>query len=336
LTKAVVSSLAESCDVDERERLRKKLDSYPSPSSYNRLAELERLSGNMDEATELCLRCIHEFPRNGQAYVILAGIHLSTDRRDMAHDILERGVKQDRRSYSGLRMLSDLYADAGQYSRSIDCLQQILTFKRNDESVRRRLEEVNRVRQERGESGPVPESGTAHRRRSATPQPVSGTGPVVAGSQSDNGAIDLSSVPVELATSRPRPTPPTPAAIPEAKPVESGSNGVLNAVCSEHGVRGAVVVDEQGRLLVSQGLPAGRDELLAALATDVTSAAGDALSHAGHQPLQTWAIATAAEQILLFKRDSPLTLLMTAAPDAKLALLELRARQALIELGSPA
>lgn len=310
--------------MDEIERLRKKLDSYPSPSSYNRLAELERLNGQLDEAAELCRRCMHEFPRNGQAYVILAGINLSKGNREQAMDILRRGVAQDRRSYSGLRMLSDLYAEDGHYDASMQCLEQVLTFKRHDESVRRRLEEIRKIAQERGGQ--------------ASDQAAAGHAPPLQATQTgrqESDAIDLSSVPVELTSRRYTRSADTrpPVAVPAAQPVATSSDGVLSGVCAEQGVRGAVVVDEHGRLLISQGFSDGRDDLLAALAADVTSAANEALDAAGHDTLQSWAIATAEEQVVVFKRDSPITLLLTAAPTAKLALLELRARQALIELG---
>ena len=65
----------------EIERLRKKVENFPSASLYNRLAELARQAGNSEEAEDICRRCIKEFPRNGQAYVILAEIEAARGAR---------------------------------------------------------------------------------------------------------------------------------------------------------------------------------------------------------------------------------------------------------------
>ncbi|MFW5829844.1 MAG: tetratricopeptide repeat protein [Planctomycetota bacterium] len=300
--------------MDEIERLRKKLESYPSPSAYSRLAELIRLNGDLDEAAALCQRCIAEFPRNGQAYVILAGIHLSRGQRDTAKETLITGTRQDQRSYSGLRMLSDLHADDGNLGAAIACLEQILSFKRQDDSVRQRLQHLQQRRR----------SATSTSGRPVTHRVVRGDG-----SGADRDAVDLSAAPRALTSS---------AGAGPADEVDAGpapSAEALDILCSEPGVHGAVIVDRAGRVVVDRGLDA-EGELLAALAHDITVSGRNALRAIGGDDLQSWAIATAKRQILAFRRDGDLTLITEADASCKLALLELRARQALIDLGAEA
>ena len=78
----------------EFERLRKKVENYPSASAYNRLAELARLNKDDPEAERICQRCLKEFPRNGQAYVILAEIALAAGRSDDALKSLHLAVER--------------------------------------------------------------------------------------------------------------------------------------------------------------------------------------------------------------------------------------------------
>lgn len=120
----------------ELERLRKKVENFPSASLYNRLAELERLNGNGAEADTVCRKCIREFPRNGQAYVILAELQLAAGSRSEAQTLLHTAIERDARCYAGYRLLADLLVDGKDVPKDVPkaiwLLQQILTFKPND------------------------------------------------------------------------------------------------------------------------------------------------------------------------------------------------------------
>jgi predicted regulator of Ras-like GTPase activity (Roadblock/LC7/MglB family) len=141
--------------------------------------------------------------------------------------------------------------------------------------------------------------------------------------------IDLSATPLSLISGAPQlPSAPPPLPLPT-------SHSALDPLCAEPGVQGALVVDSTGRVVIGKGLEA-EAELLAALSLDVTTCGIEALGTIGSKSLASWSIATGRSQILAYRRDGDLSLIVKAEAGCKQALLELRARQALIDLGANA
>ena len=95
-----------------------------------------------------------------------------------------------------------------------------------------------------------------------------------------------------------------------------------------------MVADSQGRVVVAQNVADDKADVIAALTADLGAGASNVLKMLGHDKLASWFIAGEKGQIMAFKRDANLTLAVLAAPGVRAALLELRARQALIDLGS--
>jgi predicted regulator of Ras-like GTPase activity (Roadblock/LC7/MglB family) len=274
----------------EFERLRKKVENYPSASAYNRLAELARLNGSNDDAAAICNRCIKEFPRNGQAYVILAEISLASGRKDEALRHLQNAVERDNRSYSGHRLLADLYVDGNDHAAAMSHLRQILGFKPNDEAVKQRLERLAA----NGSATPAP----------TKPAPAPSSAPAA-----------------------------SPAAVrPAPASTASSHDSSLAALLTEPGVKGAVIADNQGRIIATKGLPNPVAELLAAMTGDISNSGADALKQLGQDQLLSWTIEAERGQVLAFRRDDTVTLAILANTDVRAALIELRARQTLIDL----
>lgn len=286
----------------EFERLRKKVENYPSASAYNRLAELARLNKDDPEAERICQRCVKEFPRNGQAYVILGDISLAAGRKDEALKNLHNAVERDTRSYAGHRLLSEIYVGEGNTAKALHHLRQILVFKPNDPPAVQKIEALSRA------SGVAKAAlaPTASGVRRSTPTPMAGN-PVL--------------IPAALAI-----IPAKAAASPSTR------TAAFAALCAEPGVRGAVVADHQGRVVIAHGLDSKAD-LLAALSAEITGAASATVKHLGQEQLASWLIEGERGQVLAFKRDQVLTLAVLAEPGVRAALLEIRARQALIDLG---
>lgn len=284
----------------EFERLRKKVENYPSASAYNRLAELARLNQDDAEAERICQRCAKEFPRNGQAYVILAEIALAAGRKDDGLKHLHNAVERDTRSYAGHRLLADAYAADGNTGKALHHLRQILVFKPNDPTAVQKMEALSRAA---GGAAAAPAMASSMRR--STPPPL-GTATLTPGA--------LATIPAKAAAS------------------PSTRTAAFTALCAEPGVRGAVVADNQGRVVVTHGLD-GKADLLAALAAEITGAATATAKQLGQEQLASWLIEGERGQVLAFKRDQVLTLAVLADTGVRAALLELRARQALIDLG---
>lgn len=297
----------------EIERLRKKLENYPSPSAYNRLADMLRMDGDNDEAEAICRRCISEFPRNGQAYVTLASIYLRSDQRDQAIEMLEKAVAQDRRCYGGYRMLADQYVELGRSDRALDLLQHVLTFKPNDTSVQKQVADLERM---------VPEQAVA----TATEAPPDESPLQVdaAEPREDSGVIDLSALSPSMTTAPVQPA---------SRAKSSGRHmSPLALLCEEDGVRGALIADQHGRLLMAQNVESPADEVLGALSVNFNRSGHEALVLLGNRGILTWTVSLERRQICAFRRLGELTLVVVAEPQAKTALIELRARQALKEL----
>ena len=275
----------------ELERLRKKVENFPSASAYNRLAELTRQGGDIADAESVCRRCIKEFPRNGQAYVILAEIEIVNGRKDDAVKHLITAVERDSRSYTAHRMLADHYIAVGKNLQAVQHLRQILTFKPSDPAVLQKIEQL---------TGKPPTA--------ALNRAIAGTG-----SQLAPG----------------RPAEPTPL----GNKVLPPKDGLVD-LCQEIGVRGALIADDKGRVVSSQRLSASQEDLLAALASEITKAGTHALGLVGQSGTTNWTVSAAQGQVLAFKRDGSFSVVVLAESNVRPAMIEIRARQALIDLGA--
>ncbi len=280
----------------ELERLRKKVENFPSASAYNRLAELVRSGGDDVGAEQACRRCIKEFPRNGQAYVILAEIELAAGRKAEAVKHLLSATERDSRSYTAHNLLAEHYIGERQIEQALSHLRHILTFKPNDPAILQRIEQLRPA---------GAESATA--RPAAPPRPPT--------------AVPGSAAPARAA----QPATASPSA---ARPTG------LAALCAESGVRGALVADARGRVVTSVGLAADIEDLLAGLAAEITAAAVRALDAAGTPRLAVWSMTAAQGQIFAFRREGDYTVVALTESGVRPAMLELRARQALHDLGA--
>lgn len=300
----------------EINRLWKKVENYPSPSAYTRLAELLRVGGDLDQAESVCRRCIKEFPRNGQAYVLLANIEVGRGKRDDALKLLRESVTNDPRCYGGFRMLADLSVEDRHLDDAVLYLQKILEFKPQDEGVRQRLDELQRRQAQGVDAEPEPKP----RRRADD-------------NEHHTETIDLTGMrSLTTAASKPRPRNPTP---PPGALNHSSKGTALTDLVAMDGVHGAVIGDAQGRALSDHGLADGQSDLLAALANDVATAAGAVGETIGGGLMVSLSIVADNGQAVCYRREGD-SLMLSALADRKLkaAMLEHRARQALIDLGA--
>ena len=326
----------------EIERLRKKLENFPSASLYNRLAELARQAGDDAEAEAVCRRCVREFPRSCQSYVILAEIKIAWSKKAEAIHLLQTGIEKDPRSYAAHRLMSDL---ADTKEQAIHHLRQILQFKPGDPATVQRITELG---------GKVP-TGTTSRHRTVAvttapnPPAIAGSPPPQSATTAQRPTVKPLKAPVDGKAPLPFEMSPSPAPAPAPAPARTAAVGtgatvlrslgnpktaVLDALCMEAGVRGVSIVDDQGRVVMSKNLPAGQDELLAALASDILKTTCATLAATGAGAPATWVLIASGGQVLTFSRDRMLSVVVLADPGVRPAMLELRARQALIDLGA--
>jgi len=289
----------------ELDRLRKKVENFPSASLYNRLAELARDAGSVEEAEEVCRRCMREFPRNGHSYVILAAIEAERGKREDALKLLRSAVERDPRSVSGYLMLGTLLLQDKDYAKAMGYLKQAAAIKPNDAQVTARISEIERI-------------------QTAVAAATGAAAPTAGEIKTPMGGEPL----VPFAG-------PMTTAIKAAALSTSGSRlAALDALCGETGVRGALVADWHGRVVVAKNMEAGQDELLAALSSEIAKSSTACQAALGSDKLTTWALLAGAGQVLSFQRDKAFSVVVLADPGVRPAMLELRARQTLIDLGT--
>ncbi len=300
----------------EIDRLRKKVENFPSPSSYNRLAELLHLAKHDTDAETVCRKCLKEFPRNSQVYALLADIQLGTNRRAEAGESLRAALERDGRNYAAARMYADWLAENRDVTGAIAQLKQVLAFRANDPAVVKRIAELEAQLKgvpagavlrtttptppARPPAPPPPRMLPASGHRTATPIPASGSG------------------------------------VRSATPGSGVRRSAFDTLAAEGGVRAAVVVDLQGQVVLSRSSPAtaGKEDALAAFAASISSALGELSTLAGHPNPASWVLGAEQGQVLAFHRDNGFSVVALADVAVRPAMLELRARQALIDLGA--
>jgi predicted regulator of Ras-like GTPase activity (Roadblock/LC7/MglB family) len=294
----------------EIDRLRKKVENFPSPSSYNRLAELLHLAKQEAEAESVCRKCLKEFPRNSQVYALLADIQFSTNRRPEGAESLRAALARDGRNYAAARMYADWLAENRDAPGAIAQLKQILTFRVDDPAVVKRISELEA--QIKG----VPVG--------AVPRPPAPPGPPQTPPAASSGL---------------RPAAPTTASSSGVRSVTSGSGvrrSAFDTLAAENGLRAAVVVDPQGQVMLARCTPAGagKEDALAAFAASISGAVAELATLAGHPKPSSWVLGAEHGQVIAFHRDNAFSVVTLADTSVRPAMLELRARQALIDLGA--
>ncbi len=298
--------IEEDSQVDsEIERLRKKAENYPSPSVYSRLADLLHRNGALDDADLICRRCIKEFPRKGDVYVVRARIQLARQQRADAVATLEECIKRDTQNGAALELLADIAQEDGDLPRAIAHLERLRAVRGDDQALLDRLRQLQERRATRADEG-VP-------------------------ARHDTETVDLtnfsSGLTSFLSAMGNNSVPPPPSAKP-------ASGNLLQPLCQEAGVTGAVVFDTRGHPLISSGLDTEQETLLAAMAQDVSSAADAALHDVSGGRFASWLIQSHLGQLMAFRRnEGNLCLVALTEQNVKAALMELKARQALIDLG---
>jgi predicted regulator of Ras-like GTPase activity (Roadblock/LC7/MglB family) len=248
---------------------------------------------------------MREFPRNGHAYVILAELELDKSNRPEALKLLQSAIERDPRSVTGHLMLANIHAGEKDNAKALTYLRQAAAIKPNDAHIIARIAEL--------EKGPGGKPATAAVAASSAGKPAA---------PSAEPLVPFAG-PMTMAVKS--------AAGPAAGASRSGS---LDALCAEPGVRGALVADMHGRVVVAKNLASGQDELLAALSAEIVRSSLACQTVLGAERLTTWALSAGAGQALAFQRDRAFSVVVLADPSVRPAMLELRARQTLIDLGA--
>lgn len=116
----------------ERRRLRARIERYPSPMLYAKLAELYLEDLDMQEAEKVCLSGTRAYPEYGGLWVVLADV--SAKRNDLTQALahLEKATHLDKYNYNALMQLAEVSLRSGKREKARESLEKILFFAPSD------------------------------------------------------------------------------------------------------------------------------------------------------------------------------------------------------------
>jgi len=304
----------------EKERLRQKIESYPNPILYARLAELYKTDGQIDAAVKVCEAGIRAFPDYGGTYLLLGQICFEQEDFDGALGYLEKASDLDHYNYMALKLLADTYMKLGRYTDAVEKLEQILYFAPGDEQV---TEALKTARKAAGVVEAKPEKAQA---------PVSAT-------------------PVPAPISTPAPAPPTRVKAVEAhkgsstiareKKVKTAAKkqgvyeNAMTILKSIDGVQGALLVDAFGLVIASYLSIDVDEELAGAMITNIYRSTARSSQQMGLGAFEDGVIEGEQGNIHLITIQD-MILAVFAASSIKMGLLEKAIRdfaEAILEVG---
>jgi predicted regulator of Ras-like GTPase activity (Roadblock/LC7/MglB family) len=139
----------------DKERLRSRIEQYPSPILYARLAELYLKDKDWDAAGEVCRRGERSYPDYGGLWYIKGKIALARENLNEALQNLEKAVSLDEYNYNAMQLLADAYLDSGQIEKSRQALEKIRFFAPNDEKIVEKLANLNSKKTDVSASSPT-------------------------------------------------------------------------------------------------------------------------------------------------------------------------------------
>lgn len=225
----------------EKRRLKARIELFPSPILYARLAELYTKEDDLDGGTEVCRTGCRAYPDYGGLWYVMGKIALARHHIDQGVEYLEKATTLDRYNYNALMLLTEAQVRRGHRDKGRETLEKVFLFAPGDEKATRWLKDFD-ARAEALEK----ESWQA-----AAPPLSPSADPIAA------------------------PAAAPPEAMPQARDAKqsSGVGTTLHVAIKEirrvTGVKGSILIDPYG-LVIASDLTANMDENLAgALITNI-------------------------------------------------------------------
>ncbi len=285
----------------EKSRVQTRLEQYPSPILYAKLATLQLTEEDYEHANRTCDAGCREFPKYGALWLVKARIHLALDQNDQARQKLQKATQLDHYNYDALILLAELQQQAGQFQQAIATCKQILSFSPEDETASKKLKKLEKQLAEGGNQ----------------PAPAA--------------AIEPEEVVAETVVATPEPS--ASAAGSSSKTVSASAkfSSLLIELREQEGVEGALLWDPFG-LVIAGALPDTLEEDLAAamLAGVCRAMDSDALCIG---ELDEAILECDHGSIYMYKTED-MTLALFAAPNAKPGLIQRAVRLFAEHMGS--
>jgi predicted regulator of Ras-like GTPase activity (Roadblock/LC7/MglB family)/Flp pilus assembly protein TadD len=248
----------------EKDRLRQKLQSFPNPTLFARLAELYKAEGSLDKAQEICRAGISNYPEYGGTYLVLGQVLLEKGDAAGGMQNIEKAIELEPYNYMALKMLGQALIQAGRPADAIERFNAILSFAPGDEPVMTMLRKAQQMLAKPAVSA-LPAAPPRSLLRRPAPPPVSKT-------HAPAAAEKPAPAPVEREKPAPAAAPAAGTAPPKHVPAKQTLlgeqqkkqqdlkrinlkrhviNDAITSFTSIEGVRGAVLVDVYGLVVAS-------------------------------------------------------------------------------------
>ncbi len=227
----------------ERRRLLAKIEQYPSPVLYARLAKLYLKDKDIAAAEKICRDGCRSYPDYGGLWASMGEIAIHRGDLVTATENLEKAATLDKYNYNGMMMLAETYLRRGMRDEGRATLLKILEFSPADEKVTAFIAEFDEraqaLEQEAAQATDVRTPGGKDTGADAPPGKISGN-------EEAQGMQDK-----------------------KTSGVGTSLHKEIRQIRRVDGVRGTVLIDPAG-LVIASDLPESVDEdLSAALITSI-------------------------------------------------------------------
>ncbi|MFH0939811.1 MAG: tetratricopeptide repeat protein, partial [Planctomycetota bacterium] len=120
---------------NEKKHLIEKMQTYPNPILYARLAELFKADGELERTIDTCRKGIQVFPKYGGTYLVLGQIYTEKKQWQEAAAQLEKSIELDKYNYLALKLLAQVYMELDRPADAAQRLEDILYFAPGDEAI---------------------------------------------------------------------------------------------------------------------------------------------------------------------------------------------------------
>ncbi|MBN2712839.1 MAG: tetratricopeptide repeat protein [Planctomycetes bacterium] len=123
----------------DKQRIRSRIEQYPSPMLYAKLAEL-CLSDDLAEAERVCNSGCRSYPDYGGLWTVMARIAQMRGNLSEAYAHLEKATELDKYNYNALFMLAEVAVQTGRKDSAKQALEKILFFAPDDIKAKKWLD----------------------------------------------------------------------------------------------------------------------------------------------------------------------------------------------------
>jgi predicted regulator of Ras-like GTPase activity (Roadblock/LC7/MglB family)/thioredoxin-like negative regulator of GroEL len=290
----------------ECKRLRERIDNYPNPRLYSRLAELLRADGKADEARSLIARGLRNYPTYGGLHYVLGLLANDEDDLEVASKHLKEATEDDTFNYAALKLLAEVCVKLERPAEAVEAYAKILAFAPDDEEIKDRRA---RLMVEEGIEESAKKQEPARKVSPSMDTKVMGTEEVAAGMAAEEAKQGAASASAGTKL------------MPTEEAEDSELAPAIRELTSGAGIEGAVLVDNYG-LPVASSLPEGTEEALAAaMTTGIRRSASPACGEVGLGAFEEMVVESAGGSIYVYALRE-MTLAVFTKSSAKAGMVE--------------